>query len=79
MAAAAKKQIKPGLASEIHRMLAEIDEFIDRRAAELKRSPDGQSQPIQALRNLLTRNDPCRCRAGLRLLEENAHLEGADA
>jgi hypothetical protein len=71
MAAAAKKQAQPDLASEIHRILAEIDEFIDRKAAEVKQSPTGQDQPIQALRNLLTRNDPCKCRAGLRLLEES--------
>jgi hypothetical protein len=70
MAVAAKKQSKPDLASEIWRIRAEVDAFIDSKTVELKRSADGASQPIQALRNMLTRNNSCLCRAGLRLLGE---------
>jgi hypothetical protein len=71
MALPKKKEAKPDLASEIRRVLAEVDDFIDLKTAELKQSQAGQSQPFLALRNLLMRNDPCRCRAGLRLLGES--------
>lgn len=66
-----RRQPQPDLATEIHRIRDEIDAFIDRKATELKNSPDGASQPIQTLRHMITRGDSCLCRAGLRLLEQS--------
>jgi hypothetical protein len=69
MALAVKKQPQRDLASEIHKFRSEVDDFINSKVMELKRSPDGQSQPVEMLRHMLTRGDSCLCRAGLHLLE----------
>lgn len=68
MNAAAKKKPEPSLLDRIHALRAEIDAFIDKKAAELKASRDGAGQPVLLLRNMLTRGDSCLCRAAARML-----------
>jgi hypothetical protein len=54
----------------------EAAEFVERKVQELKNSPEGQSLPIEWLRQNLratTRAGGCSCKAALVLLEKEKH------
>jgi hypothetical protein len=61
---------EPDLGGEILRLRGQIESFIDAKVAELKAGRDGQSQPVEVLRHMLTQGDTCLCRAATRLLNE---------
>jgi hypothetical protein len=65
----AKKQ-KPGLGllDKLHAFRAELDEFVNAKAAEMKASRDGASLYIGDLKHMLCKGDPCLCRAVARIL-----------
>jgi hypothetical protein len=58
------------LEERIRSIRAEIDAFIDERAAEEKKTCEGV--PVGVIRNLLTaRSDGCQCRAYLQVAEKD--------
>jgi hypothetical protein len=68
MALTAKKPQRD-LAEEIRIIRAEAEAFIETKVMEIKNSPSGQTQPIDSLRQMITRHDTCPCRVATRLLE----------
>jgi hypothetical protein len=68
---AKKKQPEPTLAERIVQFQAELEAFIDERAAAMKRTRDGAELPIWDLRHMLTKGDTCPCRIVKRLEESN--------
>jgi hypothetical protein len=63
----------PDLAGEILRLRGQIETFIDQKLMELKGSRDGASQPIDFLRQQLTRGDSCACRVAMNLLADKSN------
>jgi hypothetical protein len=64
------------LADQIKQARNEAAEFVERKVQELKNSPEGQSLPIEWLRQNLratTRAGGCSCKAALVLLEKEKH------
>jgi hypothetical protein len=64
------------LADRIKQARNEAAEFVERKVQELKNSPEGQSLPIEWLRQNLratTRAGGCSCKAALVLLEKEKH------
>ena len=60
----------PSLAERIKQARLDADEYIDQQVAKLKATKDAECLPIGMLRQMLTKNSSCACRAALRLLEE---------
>ena len=60
---------KPSLADRIAAFRAELDAFIDAKAAEIK--VQSESVPVQVIRNMLTtRFFGCQCQAALNIIEQ---------
>ena len=59
---------KMSLEDRIEALRAEVDAAINERAAELKATMPGV--PTNVIRNILTRNSDCCCRAWLRIASE---------
>jgi hypothetical protein len=58
------------LADRIADFRAELDQFIDAKAAELKQENEGV--PVQVLRTILSnRAGACQCQAALNILEQS--------
>jgi hypothetical protein len=58
------------LASRVAAFREELDQFIDRKAEELKSTTPGV--PVGVLRNILTnRSFGCQCQAALNILEQD--------
>ena len=57
------------LAAKIERVQDEIARFIESKVRALKASQDGRNQPVESLRQMLTRHQ-CPCQAALRLINE---------
>jgi len=72
MAFPIKKQQKPDLASEIHRIRGDVDAYIDSKVMELKQSQSGSGLPVQVLHQMIAKPGECPCRTGLRLLQEDS-------
>jgi hypothetical protein len=68
MLKAKTKAPEPSLLERLHAFRAELNEFIDAKAAELKASRDGATLPIGICRAQLDRNDGCLCRVVARIL-----------
>ena len=68
MSLKAKPLPEKPLAERIEDFRAELDRFIDAKAAELKEQPPGV--PLQVLRNMITvRAGGCQCQAAQSILE----------
>ena len=65
-----KDEPAPDLAGSILRLRGQIESFIGAKVAELKRSADGANQPVESLRQMLTRGDSCMCRVAMNILAE---------
>lgn len=63
------KRKEQTLAERIEQARQEAEAFIDAKVAELKASADGRTQPIGALKLMITRGDTCACRIALRLIQ----------
>jgi hypothetical protein len=71
MALAQRKQPVRDLGGEILRLRGEIESFISAKIAEVKASRDGKDLPPEVIRQSLTRNDSCLCRAAMNILAQN--------
>jgi hypothetical protein len=60
---------EPSLQEKIENLRAEVNAFIDDRVRALKDSPDGRGLPLETVRQILTRGDPCLCAAASRMLK----------
>jgi hypothetical protein len=61
----------PDLAGEILKLRGQVAAFLEAKVMELKASRDGASQPIDFLRQQLTRGDSCACRVAMNILAED--------
>jgi hypothetical protein len=64
----------PDLAGEILRLRAQIESFVDAKVAELRASRDGQSQPADSLRLMLTQGSGCLCAVAMNILAERGNV-----
>jgi hypothetical protein len=63
-------RFRPPLDEQIKKLRAEIDEFIDSRAEEIKRQNPGI--PVAVLRNLvIARNPDCQCAQYLEIKKQD--------
>ncbi|MFY9837671.1 MAG: hypothetical protein WAK55_14635 [Xanthobacteraceae bacterium] len=59
------------LLSDLNRLHAEVEAFLDKKLAELKATRDGAGLPIQMLRRMLIGADPlCPCQLAQKLAND---------